>query len=155
MDIRSGKPYPSGALSNFQPRPFTFRGVKCNSMEGLLQSLKFKNPEMQKHICTLVGFKAKKAGSGKNWYESQTLWWDGNPIKRNSPEYQNLIREAYEALFAQNEKARKALMDTRDAVLTHKIGKKSIKQTILTEREFCSTLMAIRNKLFSKDYMEF
>ena len=155
MDIRSKNSYPSGALSNFAPHPFTIRGVECNSMEGFLQSLKFKNPDMQKYICTLVGYGAKKAGSNKNWYESQTLWWNGEPIKRDSKEYQDLLDEAYENLFRQNSKARKALLATQNANLTHKMGKKSIKQTILTEREFCSRLMKIRAKIKSEEFVEF
>ena len=48
LDIGSGKDYPSNALSNFAPHPFVIDGVECNSMEGFLQSLKFKEPEMQK-----------------------------------------------------------------------------------------------------------
>ena len=48
MDIGSQNGYPSGALSNFAPHPFEIDGIKCNSMEGFLQSLKFSNPEMQK-----------------------------------------------------------------------------------------------------------
>jgi predicted NAD-dependent protein-ADP-ribosyltransferase YbiA (DUF1768 family) len=50
MDIGSGKSYPLNALSNFAPHPFRVDGVECNSMEGFLQSLKFKNPEMQKYV---------------------------------------------------------------------------------------------------------
>lgn len=46
LDIGSGKDYPSNALSNFAPHPFVIDGVECNSMEGFLQSLKFKEPEM-------------------------------------------------------------------------------------------------------------
>jgi len=124
-------------------------------MEGFLQGLKFKNPEMQKHICTLVGFSAKKSGSKKNWHETRTLWWDGNPIQRDSKEYQELLDEAYEALFFQNEKAKKALLATQDANLTHSIGKKKKQDTILTEREFCSRLMKMRDRLQSEDFMEF
>lgn len=43
LDIGSGKDYPSNALSNFAPHPFIIDGVECNSMEGFLQSLKFKD----------------------------------------------------------------------------------------------------------------
>ena len=155
MDIRSKQSYPAGALSNFAPHPFVFRGVQCNSMEGFLQSLKFKNPEMQKHICTLVGFKAKKAGSKKNWYETQTLWWNGNPIKRDSKEYQELLDEAYKCLFFQNKKAQKALLATQDATLTHSMGKRKKQETVLTEREFCSRLMQNREKVKAEEFMEF
>jgi hypothetical protein len=60
MDIGSGNAYPSNALSNFAPHPFEIDGVKCNSMEGFLQSLKFESKEMQEYVCTLVGYSAKK-----------------------------------------------------------------------------------------------
>jgi hypothetical protein len=35
MDIKSGKVYPAGALSNFCPRPFKIRGIQCGSVEGV------------------------------------------------------------------------------------------------------------------------
>ena len=67
MDIGSGKEYPSNALSNFAPHTFVFDGVQCNSFEGWLQSLKFKNFDMQKSVCLLVGKAAKFKGKKKNW----------------------------------------------------------------------------------------
>jgi len=77
MDIKSGCGYPASSLSNFTPHPFVMNGVECASMEGFLQSLKFKNPDMQKHVCTLVGKKAKFKGKKKKWWRTQTLWWKG------------------------------------------------------------------------------
>jgi predicted NAD-dependent protein-ADP-ribosyltransferase YbiA (DUF1768 family) len=154
MDIGSNNSGPAGKLSNFTPRPFVFRGVECNSMEGLLQSFKFKDPEMQKHCCTLVGFKAKKFGSKKNWQTTQTLWWQGEPIKRDSDEYQELLDEAYEALYT-NEKAKKTLLATNDANLTHSIGRSKMNETVLTKQEFCSRLMKIRAKLKADKFVEF
>lgn len=154
MDIKAGRPYPSGALSNFAAHPFNFRGVDVASMEGFLQGLKYKNPEMQKHICTLIGKKAKMTGAKKNWRESQTLYWQGTEIKRDSDEYQLLLDEAYEAMFTQNEGARKALLATGNAVLTHSIGKRKINDTVLTEQEFCSRLMKIRTMLKEKEFFE-
>lgn len=147
MDIKAGNPYPSGALSNFAAHPFTFRGVQVNSMEGLLQSFKYKSPEMQQHVCTLVGLKAKMTGKNKTWYKTQTLWWNGNPIKRDSQEYQDMLDDAYQAMFDQNEKARNALLATNQAVLTHSIGKRKINETVLTEQEFCSRLTKNRARL--------
>lgn len=154
MDIRAGKPYPSTALSNFAPHPFMFRGVQCNSMEGLLQSFKFSSPEMQKHVCTLVGRKAKAKGKPKAWWKTQTLWWQGKEIARDSQEYQDMLDEAYQCLFDQNEGARKALLASGDAVLTHSIGKSKINGTILTEQEFCSRLMKNRARLKMQNLFE-
>jgi hypothetical protein len=110
---------------------------------------------MQKHICTLVGFAAKKAGSGKNWQRDQTLYWKDKAIKRDSAEYQELLDGAYWALFSQNEKARKALLATGDANLTHSIGRNKKSETVLTKQEFCSRLMDIRFKLKNTDILEY
>ena len=99
MDIGSKNGYPASALSNFAPHPFELDGVKCNSMEGFLQGLKFESKEMQEYVCTLVGFAAKKKGGSKNWQHNQTLYWRGEPIKRDSEEYQNLLNRAYNAMY--------------------------------------------------------
>lgn len=154
MDIKSGKPYPAGNLSNFQARPFTFRGVPCNSMEGLLQSFKFKSPDMQKYVCTLMGRFAKMKGKDKTWYKTQTLWWQGQPIKRDSEEYQDMLNEAYRSLYDQNEKARETLLATNDAVLTHSVGKSKANQTVLTEQEYCSRLMKLRREYQTRDLLQ-
>lgn len=146
MDIGSGKDYPSCALSNFAPHPFIFRGVKCNSMEGLLQSFKFSSPEMQKYVCTLVGKAAKFKGKKKKWYLTQTLYWNGKAIPRDSQEYQDMLDEAYEALF-QNEGFRNALKATGNAIFTHSIGKNNQNETVLTVNEFCKRLHKLRDKL--------
>lgn len=144
MDIGSQNGYPASALSNFAPHPFIIDGIKCNSMEGFLQSLKFSNPEMQEYVCTLVGIAAKRKGHGKNWYRTQTLYWRGKPIKRDSKEYQILLNRAYNALY-QNEGFKAALAATKNATLTHSIGKNKINETVLTIREFCSRLTDLRN----------
>lgn len=154
MDIKAGKPYPAGALSNFTPRPFTIDGVQCNSMEGFLQSLKFKDPNIQEHICSLTGLAAKRAGANKNWQKTQTLYWRGKAIKRDSDEYQQLLDKAYLALYSQNEKAQKALLATQNATLTHSIGRRKISETVLTVKEFCSRLTEIRRYLQTKDFLD-
>lgn len=43
MEIYSKNAYPSNSLSNFAAHTFIIDGVLCNSMEGFLQSLKYKN----------------------------------------------------------------------------------------------------------------
>ena len=102
---------------------------------------------MQKHICTLVGGKAKRSGAKKNWQRDQILWWQGEPIKRESDEYQELLDEVYNAMFDQNEKARNALLATRNAVLKHSIGRSKESETVLTKNEFCRRLMKIRSRI--------
>jgi len=146
MDIKSGCGYPLSALSNFAPHPFEIDGVECYSMEGFLQSLKFKNIDMQEHVCKLVGIKAKMKGKNKTWWKEQKLYWRGQEIDRHSQEYQDLLNRAYLAL-AKNIGFRKALLATGNGVLKHSIGKKDAHQTILTQKEFCSRLMWIRDLL--------
>jgi len=146
MDIGSGNTYPAGALSNFAPHPFEIDGIPCNSMEGFLQSLKFKSEDMQKEVCLLVGKKAKFKGKKKNWYITQTLWWKGVEIDRHSQEYQDLLDKAF-GLLAKNTKFRSALLATQNAVLTHSIGKRDAHKTILTTQEFCSRLTRIREQM--------
>ena len=122
MDIGSGSGFPSATLSNFSPHPFVIDGIECNSMEGFLQSLKFSNPEMQKEVCKLVGKAAKFKGKKKKWWRTQTLYWQGTEILRDSQEYQDLLDRAFNAL-AQNSGFRAALLATGNSVLTHSIGK--------------------------------
>lgn len=146
MDIGSKSGYPSSALSNFAPHKFTFEGVECNSMEGLLQAFKSKNHEVQIERCKLVGYAAKKSGSKINWQREQLLWWKGKSYRRQGQEYQELLDNAYSSL-ALNEGFRRALISTDDAVLTHNIGRTNEKETVLTRNEFCSRLTKLRDMI--------
>ena len=143
MDIGSGNTYPGNALSNFAPHPFVIDGVECASMEGFLQSLKFKNPEMQKYVCTLVGRAAKFKGKDKKWWKEQKLYWQGKEYERDSEEYQLLLNRAFNALY-QNAGFRNALEASKPAILTHSMGKNDESHTVLTQSEFCGRLMRLR-----------
>ena len=144
MDIRSGAGYPASSLSNFTPHPFILDGVSINSMEGFLQSLKFDKFEQQVEVCKLVGIRAKMRGKNKRWWKYQILYWQGVELNRDSREYQALLDKAYWAMYEQNQGFRTALNSTQSAVLTHSIGKSNIRETVLTEAEFCSRLMKMR-----------
>lgn len=148
MDIGSGKGGPQGRLSNFTPRPFVFRGVLCASMEGLLQSFKFDKPLVQVEVCKLTGLKAKYRGKKRNkaWKSQQTLWWNGIKFDREGAAYQFLLDDAFDAL-AQNTAFQKDLLATQNAVLRHSIGRNKKSETVLTQREFCSRLTYIRERL--------
>lgn len=148
MDIGSGTGYPSASLSNFSPHPFVINGINCASMEGFLQSLKYSNPEMQSHVCTLVGKQAKFKGKKKAWYRTQKLYWQGEEIDRHGDRYQELLDQAFCAL-AQNSKFQKALLATGNATLTHSMGQKDASRTVLTVKEFCGRLTKIRTKLMN------
>ena len=107
MDINSRNTGAAGKLSNFTPRRFEIREIPCNSMEGFLQGLKFKNPDMQKEVFLLTGRIAKAKGRNKRWYTKRILYFQGQEIKRDSQEYQDLLDEAFVSLYTKNEKAKK------------------------------------------------
>ena len=112
-------------------------------MEGFLQSLKFANVDMQKYICTLVGSKAKLSGSKKVWKKKQVLYWKGIEYARGSPEYQTLLDRAFNCI-AKNTKFCSTLAATNNANITHSLGKKNKRDTVLTQQEFCSRLQKLR-----------
>ena len=155
VDIGSDSEGPAGLLSNFTPYAFSFRGYHFVSMEGLLQGLKFEGVEKQQKIFKLVGKQAKFKGKKQGWYLDQRLYWQGEPMARQSEEYLSLVREAFDAL-ACNEDFQKILLSTGDKKLFHTMGKSDPTKTILTEEEFCTILTAVRTKLrFTKEMQSY
>lgn len=145
MDISSKGKYPSNSLSNFSPHPFVLDDVEISSMEGFLQSVKFKSPEMQVEVCKLVGLAAKMKGKNKKWFRTQTLYWRGVEMKRDSDEYQELLNRAYNAMYEQSDSFRRALTASVGCTLTHSMGKNKKNETVLTTQEFCSRLNILRD----------
>lgn len=143
LDIRSNGLYPSNVLSNLCSNRFVFDGMICGSMEGFLQSLKQKDLDKQRQICSMKGGNARKK-SVTSWQTDQILWWKGREINRQSDEFRLLVEDAYEDMFFQNERFRTALMQTRGMKLTHTTGEENPYKTILTPSEFCGILEQIR-----------
>lgn len=150
LDIRSNGLYPSNVLSNLCSNGFRFDGMVCGSMEGFLQSLKRKEPDKQRQVCSMKGNNARKM-SVTSWQTDQIVWWKGQAIDRQSEEYQQLIRRAYQAMFEQNERFRTALMQTRGITLVHTCGEPNPYKTILTPSEFCSILTDMRDRYDLRD----
>ena len=150
LDIRSNGLYPSNVLSNMCSNGFRFDGMVCGSMEGFLQSLKRKELDKQRQICSMRGGNARKM-SVTSWQTDQIVWWKGQAIDRQSEEYQQLIRRAYQAMFEQSERFRAALMQTRGITLVHTSGEPSSYKTILTPSEFCGILMDLRDSYDLRD----
>lgn len=144
LDIWSSGGYPSHVLSNLCSNRFFFEGVFCQSMEGFLQSLKHKDVARQRQICAMKGRRAKYKTTTV-WQAEQILWWKGRAINRQGPEYRELITRAYQTMFTQNERFRIALLSTRGLTLYHSRGQSDPYKTILTEEEFCTTLMNLRD----------
>lgn len=150
LDIRSNGLYPSNVLSNLCSNGFRFEGMVCGSMEGFLQSLKRKELDKQRQICSMRGGNARKM-SVTSWQTDQIVWWKGQAIDRQSDDYQQLIRRAYQALFEQNERFRAALMQTRGITLVHTSGEENPFKTILTPSEFCGILTEMRDRYDRRD----
>jgi hypothetical protein len=140
IDILSKKRGIAGRLSNFTRRDFMLDGVHCRSIEGVLQSLKFQNPNEQQIVCGLWGIQAKYAGENKNWKEDKILYWQGKPYKRESAEYQKLIDYIYKTVYEQDKQFQKDVKKAAKYRLIHSIGKTDILDTILTEKEFIDRL---------------
>ena len=150
IDIWSHSDYPSQVLSNLCSNPFTFDGVQCGSMEGFLQSLKQQDSNKQRQICAMKGRNAKRATTAR-WQADQIVWWKGIAIDRQSEDFQQLLRHAYQAMFDQSERFRAALMATRGMKLYHSRGKSDPFKTILTEQEFCQILTDLRDNYDRRD----
>lgn len=144
IDIHSKGKWPSNALSNFYPHRFKVDGVWCAGMEGFLQSLKTPSIAEQKEICGLSGKEAKMR-STNSWKAEQTLYWNGGRgIRRDSDQFQGLIRKAYRAMFEQCPEFYEALKATENKQLFHSIGNPIQNDTILTENELCDILTELR-----------
>lgn len=97
-DIKARGAYPSNILSNFAPTSFKIDGVKVKSLEGLLQSLKVNNPETQRKMCLLDGFKAKKMSKSiKHPENDMLLFWKGKTFLKGSEKYKELKQAVIEA----------------------------------------------------------
>lgn len=147
IEIYSKGEYPANVLSNFSPNGFVFDGVKCASMEGFLQSLKYRSVKKQTRVCALSGKQAKAAGKKKFlWKLTGNLYWKGSRYKRNGKKFDELRFRAYEALLG-NETFRNALLAARGKTLKHSMGKHVKRTTVLTEEEFIGYLDRLSEKL--------
>lgn len=152
IDIHSKGKWPSNVLSNFYENSFELDGVWCRSMEGFLQGLKCPDIDEQVSVCAMPGKAAKKFGQSVKAnpdydIESHGVNWQGQQIDRHSGGYLQLVRRAYNAMSAQCPQFRQALAATGAKQLHHTIGNPNPRQTILTEKEFCSTLLSLRDNL--------
>ena len=150
VDIWSKSKYPADVLSNLCSNVFRFDGMMCGSMEGFLQSLKQRDRDKQQQICSMKGRNAKNMTS-TGWQTDQIVWWKGVAIDRQSDDYTQLVRRAYQAMFDQSDRFRAALMSTRGMKLFHSRGEANPYKTILTEQEFCQILTDMRDSYDKRD----
>ena len=143
IDIYSKKRGAAGRLSNFTRRDFTFDGVRCRSIEGVLQSFKFESESEQRIVCGLWGIQAKLAGEGRDWKTSQTLYWRGKSYLRDSGEYAALVSRLYMTAYDQDEQLRRDVKKAARRGVCHSIGGHDPKETVLTEEEFVGNLLML------------
>ena len=129
------------ALSNLCNYPFTIDDVKCSSMEAFIQSLKVKDPTLQKDICSKTGpFCYSIREMFDDWRDLQIVYWKGKSIERESHEYSELLLEAYRKLYLYSPTFKYALLKAKPYTLTHSIGCTNKKETLLTPDEFIGYL---------------
>ncbi len=148
VNINSKSEFPINILSNFSNNSFILDGVNIKCMESFLQSLKFKNIDKQKKICSLTAKEAEKAGKYHNlWKLSKMLYWNGKRINRYSKKYTELITRAYDAMAESNPEFVKILLSTEYKILADSELEDSKRKTLLTENEFTEEqLFRLRKK---------
>ncbi len=153
----------TAVLSNLYPHKFPFytsgafgmcHEVQCLSMESFIQSLRVKDPVVQKYICeNLTGPMVHKLKPClRDWREDGYVYWNGSIIMRDSATYQELISTAYDCLFEGNQLFREfVLPHFKGMYLIHSIGNDHVSQTLLTESEFRYQLNRLMQRL---DYVQ-
>lgn len=110
-------------ISNLARTPFAFDGCNYASIEGFWQGLKLSDPEQRRAMAMLFGGEAKGRGGALGW--PPVFEYGGVTIVTGSPEHWALMHTACCAKFAQDSRARKALLATGERWLTHKVRKDS------------------------------
>lgn len=102
--------------------------------------------QRQKMVCALSKKEAKMR-STDTWKKEQTVYWKGKPYNRHGNQFQFLLRRVYRAALQQCPKFKEALKATGNKRLYHTVGKTSPRDTILTEKEFCTILTELRSQI--------
>ena len=139
----------SAPLSNLFPHKFVIDGVECKSMESFIQSLRERDVQLQKSICSdYSGMMAYKMRLALNdWRKEGDVYWQGKTICRFSDEYTELISRAYNCLFEQNILFKTVLERFKKHHLIHSIGCDDISETLLTEHEYRYQLNRLKEKI--------
>lgn len=136
-------------LSNLYPIKFRFKGKIVNSIEGVLQGVKYKNRKIQNLVFKYSGIDAyhtRGANIIDDWTTTQTLYYKRKPMARDSEEYQNFLDDLYLSAL-KNPIHSRALLSTQNKYLLHHIGCLDKRETVLTRYEYESRLYASREIL--------
>lgn len=129
--------YPfSKLLSNLFNYEFEFRGFIMNSLECFFQGIKFKDKDVQTQLFKYSGKDLiyLKETNDYDWRETGIVYWQGEEIRRDSKEYDDLVTELYVSAI-QNIFYRNAIKKC-SVPIVHIIGKDLKSETVLTRYEF-------------------
>ena len=80
-----------------------FDGIPCGSIESVLQSFRFPDPQEQAEVCAMTDDRAaRNQPSEYEWRDTATLWWRGIPYQRNSTDYQALLDRLFQSVYEQD-----------------------------------------------------
>lgn len=140
-------------LSNLCPYQFEFDGITYASMEAFFSSLRTPDFTEKQNLCSTYGMDSWYKGHRFSLYEKQEVYYKEKVINRHSPEYDDLITAAFDALFT-NENFKQALKESGDMKLTHSVGKTAKYKTLLTRKEFIGHLNRLRTKLNERKFFD-
>lgn len=140
-------------LSNLYPYQFEFDGIIFSSMEAFFGSLRTPDLQEKQKLYSTYGMDSWYKGHKFSWYEKQEVYYKDKTINRDSREYENLITNAFDTLFT-NEDFKQALKESGDSKLTHRIGKTAKDKTLLTRKEFIGHLNRLRSKLNERKFFD-
>lgn len=140
-------------LSNLYPYQFEFDGITYASMEAFFGSLRTPDFIEKQKLYSTHGMVSWYKGHRFSWYEKQEVYYKDKAISRHSPEYEDLITNAFDALFT-NEDFKQALKESGELKLTHKIGKTAKDKTLLARKEFIGHLNRLRTKLNERKFFD-
>lgn len=130
-------------LSNLYPYHFDFKEHRVHSIEGVIQSLKHPEPEIQKLMMMYSGMDAYHTGGACEWDSNKPLYWMGKEMNRFGIEYQAFLSDLYLSA-ATNPLYIKALSMVGDRYLFHSIGSSDPFKTTLTVEEYLYRLNCLR-----------
>lgn len=122
-------------------------------MEAFFGSLRTPDLQEKQKLYSTFGMDSWYKGHKFSWYEKQEVYYKNKAINRHTPEYDNLIADAFDALFI-NEDFKQALKESGNLKLTHRIGKTAKDKTLLTRKEFIGHLNRLRTKLNERKFFD-
>lgn len=140
----------SRLLSNLCNYEFEFKGEKVQSIESVLQGLKFPELALQNEMHRYSGTFAVylKDLTEYNWKETGKLYWKNHEIDRYSEEYRTFILELF--FCASKNPLYRLALKRADKYILHSIGCENVNETVLTRFEFEHIINALAE--FCKKY---